>query len=382
MTSMGTQSDKGSVRPIHGRAEDPVRTAQLVRLNRNTPLTEDLEDAWRRELRAQEMRGECSGPFLGPEVACAIGRHREDIAILVGFDNGEPIRFLPLHVGAHGRARALGGRFCDQSGPVGLVTPQLLQDMLKEVGLKSWRFARYPLAGGLASRHIWSRSTSRIVEVGEGLDDFRQRRRAQGSRLVDQLLRKERKLEREVGKVRFEFAHGDEQTLDKLLQWKSEQRLETGSVDVFREDWARAALEDLHVSRKGGLLSALWAGESLVAAHFGLADHRILHWWIPTYDRRYGAFSPGLILMLHMIRECHARGIREIDLGHGDERYKTSLATATRELYAGSVDRSSLRCTIGRTRSWAREVVRQSPLESGWVATKQIARRSRFFGQS
>ncbi|MCP5023866.1 MAG: GNAT family N-acetyltransferase [bacterium] len=372
---MSTLSEAGH---SSGRGE---RTTELVRLSKSSPLAPGLAAAWSRELSLQAQRGECSGPFLGPEVANALGRSCDDVAVLVGYDDGQPKRFLAMHVAASGRARALGGRFCDQSGPTGSMTSELLESMLKQVALKSWRYGRNPLVHGLASQHIWSRSVSHIVEIGEGLDDLRRRRRADGSRFVDQLLRKERKLEREVGPLRFEFAHGEQAALDKLLEWKSAQRQQTGSVDVFRQGWARAALENLHASGNGGKLNVLWAGDQLVAMHFGLADQRTLHWWIPTYDRRWATFSPGLILMLHLIRACRERGIQEIDLGHGDERYKASLATLTRGLYSGAVDESGVRCAVGRGKAWVREAVRQSSLETGWIATKRIARRSSFFRQ-
>ena len=130
-----------------------------------------------------------------------------------------------------------------------------------------------------------------------------------------------------------------------------------------------------------GRMSVLWAGDHVVAAHFGLADQRRMHWWIPTYAPEFAAHSPGLSLLLHLIRECHSRGIEILELGHGDERYKSGFATDSVPLYSGSVDRSGVRLALGATGFRVRAAVRESRLEPGWVATKKFLRRARSLGR-
>ena len=51
-----------------------------------------------------------------------------------------------------------------------------------------------------------------------------------------------------------------------------------------------------------GVLSGLYIGEKLVAAHFGMRSRRVLHWWFPAYDPELGKYSPGAQLLLELSR--------------------------------------------------------------------------------
>ena len=128
--------------------------------------------------------------------------------------------------------------------------------------------------------------------------------------------------------------------LARLIEWKSAQYRRTGKTDWFSIPWVAALIERLHgVEAPGfaGLLSALWAGDELVAAHFGLRSRTVWHWWYPAYDRQYAADSPGLILDLAMAGHAEAQGLERIDLGKVCD-HKARLMSGCTELARGVVE--------------------------------------------
>lgn len=360
-------------------------SVKIITLSGPDSLSGEVRNAWQDAIEGQRLAGGTASPFLGPSLAAAVASNRPDVRVVVGFDGDEPRRFLPVHVSGRGRARPLAGRFCDMHGPVGVTGPEVFREMLKGAGLRSWSFRRCPDRGALASHFIFAETVSHIIRTDRGVEGLRGGLLESTSQLK-QALRKERKLAKEVGPLRFEFDHQDHRVLDQLLAWKGDQRRRSGSANILEEAWASDTLRSLHDApdRDGdatadgrGRMSVLWAGDKLVAAHFGLADQRRMHWWIPTYAPEFSAYSPGLALLLNLIRECHTRGIEALDLGHGDERYKSGFATDRAPLYSGSVDGSGIRLALGATGFRLRDAVRRSRLEPGWTATKRVLRRAR-----
>ena len=94
----------------------------------------------------------------------------------------------------------------------------------------------------------------------------------------------------------------------------------------------------------------LRAGDHIVAVHAGMRSRHVLHWWFPAYDQQFAKFSPGVILLIRMAEALAATGVRMIDLGKGDDRYKLSLMTHTAELKEGFVERPSLLAAARRLR--------------------------------
>jgi len=64
----------------------------------------------------------------------------------------------------------------------------------------------------------------------------------------------------------------------------------------------------------------------------------VWHYWIAAFNRDLQQYSPGLILLLEMVRAAPLLGIKTITLGRGDEQYKTRFASGTTVLASGSVD--------------------------------------------
>jgi CelD/BcsL family acetyltransferase involved in cellulose biosynthesis len=166
------------------------------------------------------------------------------------------------------------------------------------------------------------------------------------SGLPHQTIVRKQRLERQFGPVRFEMYDSNPRSLHQLLAWKSAQynRARRPS-DAFAWPWTVSLLERIQATRTetfAGVLSTLWSGDKMLAAHMGMRSASVLHWWFPAYDVTYSKFSPGLILLLELCRRAEDYGIQTIELGAGDEPYKLLVANRQIGVAAGFIGTPSL----------------------------------------
>jgi CelD/BcsL family acetyltransferase involved in cellulose biosynthesis len=175
------------------------------------------------------------------------------------------------------------------------------------------------------------------MDLSAGFDPFLARLRQGYSRLGG-ISRKQGKLAREVGELRFVFDSRDHQLLRTVITWKSAQYLRTGWADRFARPGMIQHVEQLSIrGPRGsrGILSMLYTGDEPVAGHFGLRSDRVMAHWFPAYDTRFGSYSPGLA-------EAEAApAIQHIDLGTGAEGYKQWFRSRDLVVAQGRVIRGS-----------------------------------------
>jgi CelD/BcsL family acetyltransferase involved in cellulose biosynthesis len=287
---------------------------------------------------------------------------RDDVRVVVIENDGRPAGFFPHQRAAWGRGSPVGGALSDYHGVI--AAPQAewsVVELMRAAGLSVWsfdhlvdpagRFAPYVTASAAASPQI-------DLAAFEPPPDF---------------ARKGRKLAREVGELSFSL-HAPE-SLERMFEWKSEQYRASGLTDAFGVAWTGQLvrrLMEIEAPGFAGTCSVLRAGDEIVAVHAGMRSRRVLHWWFPTYDARYAAYSPGMILLLRM---AAALGDGKIDLGKGDTRYKRSLMTGAAPLREGCVELPSLAATARRLRRLAETRAEwQLPLR----ALRRLERARRF----
>lgn len=171
--------------------------------------------------------------------------------------------------------------------------------------------------------------------------------------------RQVRRLERDLGPVRFVFDDGRPETFEAIVRWKSSQYRATGVGDMFARPENVELFRQLH---RAGLvvISSYWAGETLLAGHFGSSHARRLTWWIPAYDPQFGKYSPGRLMLTELMRESQRRGDLEFDFLIGAEDYKFQFATHNRVI--GPVGVPSLREQLLLTaRKEARAALAKAP---------------------
>ncbi|MYS16885.1 cellulose biosynthesis protein CelD, partial [Streptomyces sp. SID4982] len=76
-----------------------------ITIHRPGELTSALRGAWH---RAMDESPEYANPFLAPEFAIGVGRHRGGVRVAVLREGGEPVGFLPYERGPLGTGRAIG----------------------------------------------------------------------------------------------------------------------------------------------------------------------------------------------------------------------------------------------------------------------------------
>ena len=320
-------------------------TARCVRPDE---LTAGELERWRAWASARDGR---DSPFLHPEYAALLARHRDQVRVVVAVREGRPIGFLPLEVHARGVARPLGVRLADVQGMVG--PDDELPDVttiLRASRLRRLHFDHWLVPAGALPRQATSLGTSPAIDLAGGFDAYVAERRAAGSQLIPQVRRKRRKLVREHGEVEFRWNDPDPEAFARLVRWKGAQRRRTGTFDVLQVPWVRAFLESLPRADGGGLtcvLSTLRVAGEIAAVHLGMHTRTALHYWFPSFDPAWERSSPGLILLLHLVEEAAERNLARVDLGKGDERYKSSFASATLSIASGTCD-----VNPARQRAW------------------------------
>lgn len=344
-------------------------------------LTPDQVAAWSALLDVNEAT---DSPFFHPEYVRIIGSFRPQIDVGVVTDNGQPIAFFPFERHRRRVARPVGGRLCDLQGVI--ADPRIewrVEELLHGCALKAWRFdhllAKQP---ALNRRHL-HHSDSPYMDLSDGFDAYAEGRLRAGSQSIKQTERKRRKLEREVGPLRFEWHATNQGVFQQLLRWKSAQRQRTGTADVLQRAWVVEALDRIRLTQGegfAGVLSALYVGDDLVAAHFGMRTATCLHYWFPAYSDSHGRYSPGSILLLEMAKAAADMGIRRLDLGKGPERYKSSFKSGAIPLVEGAADLRPLQSRILAAWLGTREWVRGTRLRPAAVGCKRALRsiRSRF----
>ncbi|NVO14751.1 MAG: GNAT family N-acetyltransferase [Rhodoplanes sp.] len=141
---------------------------------------------------------------------------------------------------------------------------------------------------------------------------------------------KERKLEKLPGYryVRVTTPAEADRVLDAFLIQKASHFAAQGIHDVFAEPGVAAFLrEGCHIGLADGMprieLHALEDDDEVIAVMGGVADdHRFSSMFNSYTTSENGRWSPGLVLITHIIRDCAERGLAGFDLGPGAAPYK------------------------------------------------------------
>jgi CelD/BcsL family acetyltransferase involved in cellulose biosynthesis len=307
----------------------------------------------------QRARPLYRSPFFRPEFTLAVARVR-DVRVAVVEDAGAVAGFLPFEVGRRRRGRPVGRPFSDYHGPVLDDAAAIdARALVRACGLATWSFDHLPAGIAAFAPHVWGQGASPYLDLAEGFDA-----EAAGGRAPSDIrgaLRKARKLAREVGPLRFIAQSDDPDLLAQTIAWKRRQYAATGVTDVLADAGARELLGHVHAARAtgfAGVLSVLHAGDQVAALHLGVRASGVLHSWFPAYNPQLHRYSPGLVLLLELAGAVPALGIRELDFGKGEARYKLALATGTVPLHEGCVGARPLSALPVRVRASARRALR------------------------
>jgi CelD/BcsL family acetyltransferase involved in cellulose biosynthesis len=271
----------------------------------------------------------------GPDQACA--------RVVRLHQGGETVGFFPVRVRG-GAAGPVGAPMCDYQGIAG--APDLDVDPRRLLGALAVGRLDFPslLADQAAfARGVRGVAQSQVIDLSAGYDAYAVARRAAGTDILQDTAKKRRKLEREQGAAVFAVSR-DVAEFDQMTAWKRAQYRASGQTDIFQVGWTEALLRSLFERNApdfGGAFFTLHVDGKLAAAHFALRQGGVLHAWFIAHDEAFARYSPGVILINEILRWAPAQGIRELDLGPGDYRFKHSLANVKRDVAHGYIGRPS-----------------------------------------
>jgi CelD/BcsL family acetyltransferase involved in cellulose biosynthesis len=310
-------------------------------------------DRWL-ELRASNPA--LDSPYFHPGFTAAVAATSPNVRLIIGEDaRGTITWFLPVQL--NGRmCRPAGAPAADFQGPI--CSPGTNFDIAQAVaasGAASYVFDHMRDGVRGLEACIQDRQPSPHMNVEGGIDGYLSRCSRSGKDKVAEARRLTKKAGREYGPVQFIAESRDPALLDTLISLKRRQYADTGARDYF------AAAEHVELMHRllangaedfGGVLSAVFAGPHLFAAHFGLRAGPVVHWWFPVYNPQFSRFSPGWMLLYAVIEAAEQLGVERIDLGRGMDDYKRRAMTGQQLVCQGAFIGRPLRrhAAVARTK--------------------------------
>ncbi|MEZ7125888.1 GNAT family N-acetyltransferase [Nonomuraea sp. AD125B] len=292
----------------------------------------------------QESDPVYDNPFLSPEFTITVGELREVVQVAVLHDGPDIVGFFPFERHPLGIGKPVAAGLTDAQGLVCAKDLEIdAQRLIKDCGLAVYEFdhlvAGQPLMTARAERH-----PSPIIDLRDGYENYTRFLKDNSGKTYKSTLAKSRKLQREAGELRHDFAVTDLEPLRTLLGWKTDQYRRTGRTDRFAHQWIVELVERLLATRTdsfAGVLDMIYVDDRPVAGHFGVRTRTTLAGWFPAYDTQFAKYSPGLIHHLAMAERAAASGIEVIDMGRGQKEYKEKLKNGELEVAEGRVARAS-----------------------------------------
>ncbi len=156
-----------------------------------------------------------------------------------------------------------------------------------------------------------------------------------------------------MGSLRLYHHTGDAEILRRLPEFfraHVARFLATGRRSPLLEDARRKLLEiaaSHYAPQLGLVLSELRLGSVSIAWSLGFRYNGTWLWYIPTFDPRYKRFWPGEVLLARLVSDAISDPtLHCIDLGLGDEFYKSRFANETGHTLEFRLDRNRFR-TLG-----------------------------------
>lgn len=337
----------------------------IVEVVRPGDLGDDDVATW----RAIQARAGLGNPFLGPEFAQAVGRHRDDARVAVMLDAGRPAGFFAFERRHLRVGKPIGAGLSDCQAVV--AEPGLDWDPVRLVAacdLAVWEFSHLLADQPQFAGHHAAVVPSFVMDLSGGFAAFRDAVGERSRSFVPRALRGIRRLERDVGPVRLEYDDPAVEAHRAVQTWKSAQYRRTGRPDRLSRPWVQALVADLLATRSPSfrcICSTLYAGDRVVAGQINLHGPRIIASWVIAYDPELRRVGPGNVADLLLTEEAARRGVTHIDMGRGDTHQKLRLGTAVVGVAEGCVERRgvvALSRRAWRTPVWAaRDAVLRHP---------------------
>ncbi len=303
-------------------------------------------------------------PFFSSSFIEQVARLIPHVEIGVAVQDGRAVAIFPFQRQGRATAKPVGLGINDAHGLIACagVGPGL-REMMEACRINSFPFHAAPCEASEIARYQLGTTKSYLADLmvdPQGYEHYLRETR----NTIDKQAQKTRRMIRDLGPLKFEFDCRDPGVLDSLIELKCEQYRRTHTYCILGVPWIQRLLRNMHAEVDApvrGVLNALYAGDKLVAMHFGILEGDLLHYWFPVFDAAYGFGSPGTQLFLDVAREARERGVVAIDMGYGEQPYKTKLTNVITEMSYGLVDGNPLR------QVWHRQKL---ALLAGWRSLK------------
>ncbi len=320
---------------------DVVRPADL--------LAGDIA-AWR---AMQAVEPAFGNPLLGPAFAQAVGAVRDDARVAVFRRDGEAAGFLAFHRRPSGFARPIGAPFCDYHALVCDPAAGLTAgEALAAAGLGRLRLTGLVDPFGQFQDAVAERACAHRIILPDTAQAYLESLRTRSQNRFKNHRRYRRALETDLGPVRLVAHDAGLAAFETLMDWKRQQIAQTGVHDFLGPDWTKALMRQLFETRGDdfeGLMVSLYAGERLVAAHFGVREGGWYHPWIGAIDPALKSYSPGLVHQMEAIAAMTELGLRVYDLGASNDHWKQMFSSDRFEVGSGLATAPSLGGRIARS---------------------------------
>lgn len=320
-------------------------------------------DAWRRATPALQS------PLFAAQLVRAVSDVRNDVRIAVIRDGQGEAAFYPyrtMNGVAHPYLDCLHGFDAVIARPNFTPTAELTPLLLQSIRLRGWRLRSSLVEQPCFAAYQSAEDDYPYIDLANGFEAYKQERRAAKSDELTTALRKTRKIEREIGPLRFRAASDSQEDLDTLLRWKAEQLQERRLVNHLQQPWVRSLFDNLlsgpRCEQLAPLFSTLRLDGQLLAASFAVRSESVLHGWVMAFNGRFYKYSPGSLLLAQILQAAEGLGIARIDMGRGSEGYKQSFRSGGFAVGDGLIESRPLRRVAGKMVDATKRFVASTPL--------------------
>lgn len=356
LTKAGAARVLKKVSPLPEKAPTPI-TFELLKDGEIKPLSQkkaitgsDLtcQVLKPKELSFQDRRDwkqilqsdfQYQSPLLSPEFMDLISHSRSDVRCILVRRGRDLVAVLPVFQRNFGLVRPVGAPFSDYAAPILSKEADLtIEEIIALSGYAAYR-SNAVLLPASEEVDIEADSVMRsfIIHLkGQTAEEHLEANRALHAKRYKNFRRLMNKLERECGKIEFVYGPAKDLPVETLLEWKSEQFVREGLLDITTSRNSASILTEISKlnapdeSNLSGFMTCLKVNGEIIVGHFGVRDEANFHPWISAYDPDFEDYSPGLLLLYKIVEEMDHMGLESYDLSTGHESYKKYFCSAAR----------------------------------------------------